>query len=239
MLLGTIHHEDLQIDSADRKTETSSRFRIWKMELESFKNLIKVNTLFKGLTVEKFRQILSCPMWNIIVETIDCTRSYEAGLETGLTFLKYAEEFREFFSREEHRKHLQTLYLFILHNLDKLDKWEEYIDVWEKIRANTDFSMTYSKDSRERHGKIIEPFILSEDDKTLYVHFLYPGHRKKIIERKLARKQAGKKLGNQFHARQEELTDGEIKHRFNRMVKKAQFIKKLEELIKRASRMTN
>jgi hypothetical protein len=120
-----------------------------------------------------------------------------------------------------------------------LDKWEEYLDAWEKIRADTDFSMTYSKGSRDRHGKIIEPFILSEDDKTLYVHFLYPGHRKKIIQRKLARKKAGKKLGNQFHARQDELTDGEIKHRFDCMVKKAQFIKEFEELIKRASRMTS
>jgi hypothetical protein len=208
------------------------------MELESLKSLIKGNAIFKRLTVEKFRQILSHPIWNIIVETIDCTRSYEAGLETGLTFLKYAEEFKEFFTREEHREHLQTLYLFILHNLDKLDRWEEYLDAWEKIRANTDFSMTYSKDSRDRHGEIIDHFILSEDDKTLYMHFLYPGHRKKIIQRKFARKQAGKKLGNQFHARQDELTDVEIKYRFDRMVN-AQFIKEFEELIKRANRMTN
>lgn len=209
------------------------------MELESFKSLIKVNALFKGLTVEKFRQILSYPMWNLIVETIDSTRSYEAGLETGVTLLKYAEEFKKLFSREEYREYLQTLYLFILHNLDKLDKWEEYLDVWERIRANTDFSITYSKDSRCRHGKTIEPYLLSEDDKTLYVHFLYPGHRKKIIERKLARKQAGKRLGNQLHARQDELTDEEIKDRFGRMVKKAQFIKELDELIKGESRMTS
>lgn len=198
------------------------------MEIEAVKNLIKINVLFKGLTVEKFRQFLSYPMWNIIVETINRTRSYEAGLETGLTLLRYAEEFKKCFSRETHRDHLQTLYLFVLHNLDKLDKWEEYLDVWEKIRANTDFSITYSKDSRDRHGEIIEPFVLSEDDKILYVHFLYTVfHRKKIIERKLARKQAGKNSGNQFHARQDELTDREIKHRFDCMVKKAQFISRM------------
>lgn len=210
------------------------------MELESFKSLIKTNALFKSLSVKKFRQILSYPMWNMIVETIDCTRSYEAGLETGVTFLKYAEEFKEFFSREEYLKHLWTLYLFILHNLDKLDRWEEYLDVWEKIRANTDFSITYSKDSRYRHGKTVETYILSEEDKSLYVHFLYiTHHRKKIVERKLARKQAGKKLGNQLHARQDELTDEEIKDRFDRMVKKAHFLKTFGDLIKRASRIAS
>lgn len=201
------------------------------MELESLKSLIKLNDSSKDFSVEKFRQILSYPMWNIIVETIDCTRSYEAGLEKGIELLKYAEDFKKYLSKEEHQKHLQTLYLFILRNLDKLDKWEEYLDAWEKIRENTNLSITYTKNSREKHKGVIESFILSEDDKTLNVHFLYPiFHRKQIIERKLARKQAGKRLGNQVHARQEELTNSEIEHRFNRMVKKAQLIKKVMNL---------
>lgn len=209
------------------------------MELELLGLPTKVNDLFKGLSADKLHQILSSPMWNIIVETIDYTRSYEAALETGVVFLKYAEDYRNCFSKEAHEQHLETLYLFILHNLDKLDRWEEYLDVWKKIHANTNFSITYTKDSRERHGAVIEPFILSEDDKTLYVHFLYPGHRKKIIEQKLERKKAGRKLGNQFHARQEQLTDEEIKRRFNHMAKKAQFVKKFQELTKRASMRNN
>ena len=81
----------------------------------------------------------------------------------------------------------------------------------------------------------IEKYIISETKGKYCVHFLYyQSNRKKLIERKLAKKRAGKKTGNLHHARQEDLVDEEIKRRYERMKEKAQYIKDLEILIKKA-----
>jgi lipoprotein NlpI len=99
--------------------------------------------------------------------------------------------------------------------LDKLDRWEEYLLVWDQLRANTSFALTYA---RRPHlaSQDIEPFILRDEGDLIYVHFLWhTAHRKSLIERKLAKLQAGKKLGNLLHSQQDELSDSEIRARWN------------------------
>lgn len=215
-----------------------------KKETRPAKTAFELNLLSNNLNIEKFRRILSHSIWNMLVETIDYTRSHELGIDKGLELLMYAEENQKCFGVEERQEHLEKLYLFILHELDKLDRWEEYLDAWDKIQTNTGFSITYSKrtkyeDANPQRGQFedMRPYILFEDRTNLYVHFLYSiSHRKKIVERKLGRKKAGKKVGNQFHAQQDDLSDEEINRRFDSMIKKAQWVKEFNLLLKRVER---
>ena len=118
----------------------------------------------------------------------------------------------------------------------------EYLDVWEKILSNTNLSYTLSYSSLKSEDQItieyydeIEKYIISKSKSKYCVHFLYyQSNRKKLIERKLTKKRAGKKTRNLLHARQEDLTDEELKRRFERMKQKAQYIKNFELLTKKA-----
>jgi len=212
------------------------------MKTQSIKSLAKIYDLKEKLDIEKFCKILSYPLVNLIRETIDYTRSYEAGLETWLNFLDFAEKNKQYLNKKERDEYFKTLYSCILHCLDCLDRWEEYLDVWEKIFSNTDLYYTLSYSPQKSNEQIntgyydeIEKYIISEAKGKYCVHFLYyQSNRKKLIEKKLAKKRAGKKIGNLLHARQEDLTDEERKRRYERMKVKAQYIKEFELLIKKA-----
>ena len=68
----------------------------------------------------------------------------------------------------------------------------------------------------------LTPFILGEQGGVMRVHFLYLTlHRKAVIERKLDRQRRGGKLGNLQHAPQDELSDAEIRKRFEAVVELA------------------
>ncbi len=95
---------------------------------------------------------MSYPMWNYLMQAVLRTRSYEEGLDGGLLLLSYTEQCRQSLPEREYRSNLIKLYRFILLMLDKLDRWEEYIAVWESIRANTTLEDTYVKSAREFHG---------------------------------------------------------------------------------------
>jgi len=161
----------------------------------------------RRLTLQRFREVLSYPSWNYVRQSVISTRSYQAGLDAALMLLRAADTYKPMLPGKEHGRYMQDLFHFILTCLDKLHRWDEYLETWEKIRRNTTYSMTYTSTSRQVHGARIEPFILSEDARTLYVHFLYFGsHRKSLIERKLERRRSGRKVGNLLHARPDELT---------------------------------
>lgn len=167
-----------------------------------------------ALDLDTLRSILRYPTWGFVVQAICRTRSYQAGLEGGLLLLRHLESDRDQLSKEEFERCWQTLASHHLNMLDKLDRWEEYLETWDNIRSNASMAVTYAKDARESHGGRIDPYVLHEDARTLYVHFLYLGsHRRAVIERKLARKRAGGKLGNLYHAPRSELTDDEIRNR--------------------------
>jgi len=212
------------------------------MDTQSTRGFGEIRNLAKHLPIEKFREILSYPIFSLIRETIDYTRSYEVGLESWLRLLEFAENNQKSFGKKEQDQYLEKLYLSILHTLDCLDRWEEYFDLWEKIFANTNISHTFfSPKSKEEinvgYYEDIEKYLIFEEKGEYCVHFLYyQSNRKKMIERKLAKKRQGGKIGNLLHARQEDLTHEEIKIRYERMVKKAQYVNHFESLIRKASR---
>jgi len=124
-------------------------------------------------------------------------------------------------SGQEYEHNLVSLYHFLLNLLDRMDRWGEYLSLWENLRKNTQFFNSYAKDSLETHGKDMEPFILADDGGTVRVHFLYGIlHRRQVIQRKYARLLSGKSVVR--HARQEELSRNEIHQRLENV--KARFM---------------
>ncbi|MBU1100741.1 MAG: hypothetical protein KKA84_10095 [Bacteroidetes bacterium] len=142
------------------------------------------------------------------------TRNYEKGLFAILYLIDKLEIYKYKLTNEEYEKFGKSLYLFLLHLLDKADRWADYLQVWERLKNESTFHLNYIKSARFSHSKEIEEFILEETDYYLHVHFLYgTNHRKKIIERKVLKKSEGKKLGNMYHATIEELSISEVEER--------------------------
>lgn len=124
------------------------------------------------------------------------------------------EIYKSKLTSEEYDKFGSSLYLFFLHLLDRADRWEDYLQVWDQLRNTTRFYNKYIKSAKYSHSSEIQQFILDETDNSLHVHFLYGTiHRKKILEKKVFKKKEGKKLKNLYHSTIDELTEDEIKDR--------------------------
>jgi len=189
------------------------------------------------LDLNRYRKIMSDPMWGLFFEVVHATRAYEKGLELARRLLSFQEHNLDKLSQGERDHNLKRLYRFILRMQDRLDRWEEYIVTWETIRANTSLTDTYSKGIREFAGSTLESFVLSEDGGRLHVHFLWSNlERKQTIERKLERKRSGRKTGNLFHRQGSELTEAEIQRRLDFVVVKIRYVEKTRGLIDLARR---
>ncbi len=183
------------------------------------------------LDLPRYRTLMGYPCWNYFRATISGTRAYESGLEACLRLLTFAENHRDSLTKEEYEGHLQRLYLGILDMLDKLDRWEEYALVWDNLRSNT---VLVLPQPRRPPSFGMEPFTLRDEGNLIYVHFLWhTAHRRCLIERKLAKLRAGKKLGNLLHSQQEELSDFEIRARWERVKQRMIYAEKVNDLIAR------
>lgn len=172
-------------------------------------NLPKVN-------LDKFKELFKYPNWNYIHQFIVTTRNYENGLIAILYLIDKLEVYKSKLTSDEYDNFGASLYLFLLHLLDKADRWEDYLQVWEQLRKKTNFYNKYIKSAGFSHSSEIHQFIMEEKSHCIYVHFLYlTNHRKKIIEKKVIKKREGKNLGNLFHSTIEELTESEIKERID------------------------
>ena len=178
--------------------------------------------LIRRPNLEKYRQILSYPTWSFLRQVIVETRSYEEGLEGALVLLDYTEENSHRLGKKEYETNLSQLYFLILEMLDKQDRWEDYLHAWNQIRENTGFLLTYDRKALEFHSPRIEPFIVRKGTEHVFVHFLWvTSPREELIERKVARKRAGKKLGNLMHAHPQQLFESERKRRLDRILEQA------------------
>jgi len=180
------------------------------------RNQLIPHRLPEKLDAEKYRRLLSYPGWNYFTQSIKATRAFENGLDACLVLLRYTEDIREGLSVKEYERNLQTLYTFLLIVLDHLDRWDDYLSLWENLRKNTNFSATYAKEGLQLHGNRIQPFILGEDGEYILVHFLYGmSDRKELIKRKQALQRSGKKARK--HTRQEELSNKQIEQRLQKV----------------------
>lgn len=158
----------------------------------------------------KYCVLFSHPAWNRALSILYAARSYEAGLEGAWTLATLTERFKADLDPLQYERNLIRIALLELTCLDRLDRLAEYLEAWARWRDRP-LRLLYTL-SRRRDPRI-RPFLIQESatDTALFVHFLYLTRaRKKSIERK---------IGTNFrrHARQEDLTDGELKLRLSRM----------------------
>ena len=182
----------------------------------SFLQRVPVVSLTERLPLNSYRAIMSFPTFGYVCQAVNRTRNYDAGLDASMLLLRLSEDYKKELTAHEYEQNLLFLYKFFLEMLDRLDRWEEYLDCWKQIRNNTTIVGTYHLDqeSRRFHGDAIKPFIVEDRGTVTKVHFLYgTHHRKEIIERKLERKWAGKSVKHLMHHPQSELTDEEIDER--------------------------
>jgi hypothetical protein len=155
---------------------------------------------------------LDYPVWNYITQTFDYTRAYDQALLFSTNLLKELERQKEKIPPKEYNRHLCHIYGFLLKNLDKLDRWEDYLELWDKILLNIKAGTKYVKEKRHQEG--IEAYIMQEEHEYIYVHFLWSQkHRKEVIERKIAKKKSGRRFSNVLHERQNDLTAEEVRER--------------------------
>lgn len=148
------------------------------------------------------------------------TRAYHCGLEAGLRLLRFADIHQRALAPREVEAHVITLGLFILEMLDRDDQWEAYLATWESVRSHTDYALTYRPEARQQYGTQLTPYLLEEDARGLRVHFLWlTRYRKAVIERKVQRRRRGRKLGNLWHATQDQLSEDELRARLGWVVR--------------------
>lgn len=168
------------------------------------------------INLEKFRNLFKHPNWNYLHQFIVTTRNYDNGVIAIQYLIDKLETYKHKLKSSEYEKYGVSLYSFLLTLLDKADRWEDYLYVWEQLRNTKKFYIKYVKSVIYSHSPEIRQFILDETENSLHIHFLYgTNYRKKIIEKKVLKKNEGKKLGNLYHSTIEELTETEIKERID------------------------
>lgn len=177
--------------------------------------------LKSNLDLATYQAIFHFIMWNRIRQGIVATRAYEAGIDTAFMLLRFTEQHLDSLTPKEQNDNRVLLYGLILDCLDKLDRWEEYLDAWEQLRKNTSLETSaYAKDA-VHNGSLTErsrPFILRETGKYVFFHFLRNHcRRKEMIERKLDRKRSGKKVGNLLHASLADLSEADVAERMRQL----------------------
>lgn len=99
--------------------------------------------------------------------------------------------------------------------LDKLDHWDDYLKLYERVRTEKDYRLRYISGTHTDEAYF--NYLLSSDGHFDEVHFLYKQHhRYRLIQQKLARWRRGRKVGNLRHKPRNELTDEQIEERWQR-----------------------
>jgi len=103
--------------------------------------------LEENLSLYRYKEYMSHPLWSFIQQMITSTRSYHDGLEAGFFLLKYTEQHRKQLSKEGFEENVIQLTYFILKMLDKLDMWEEYLYTWDTFMQTRFRPSIYSLDA--------------------------------------------------------------------------------------------
>lgn len=150
--------------------------------------------------------------------------------ELGLAFVARTRElliiYRSELSFSEYDEIEMMTYFDELAFLDRLNRWHEYLCLFEEMFAN---KRTPAFLSRYSHVGIGDPwasdeerfgrYLLQNSADELVVHSLYLCEdRRKIIERKLIRKETGKSVEHLKRHQREQLPEGEWERRFVELI---------------------
>lgn len=169
----------------------------------------------RWITYEQFRELLSYPTWNYFLQFVRMTRAYDEALGAGIHLLNLNEQYKNRLTQKEYDDHTQILYHLCLDMLDKLDRWDDYLFAFDHIWKERRFIFRCHKKSlNEEFGDLLAKGVVSETEHYIYVHEFYLHIlRKEVIERKILRREQGRKLGNMYHHRREDLSPEEVAYR--------------------------
>src|SRR5258708_23084019 len=75
----------------------------------------------------EYQVLLAHPGWTFFLQFIQRTREYDRGLEIGFNLLELTETYKRRMTVDIHTKCLGNIYPLILRMLDKMDRWEQFI----------------------------------------------------------------------------------------------------------------
>jgi len=177
---------------------------------------------------ESYRVTMDDATWKALWRDIEATQAYEDGLEAGFRLLQATQRHRGQLGPRGYQANQILLYRSILAMLDKADRWDAYLAVWEAIRAHTNHCFPVRGDTLTVNDPRLESFVRRPDGgfgvpplpygavppKTIAVHFLYHQLRRKtLIERRLTQERAGKLVSERRPLGQDALTAEAIQAR--------------------------
>jgi hypothetical protein len=155
---------------------------------------------------ERYSVTMAAATWKALWADIEATQEYDDGLEAALRLLQATQVHRPRLGTRGVEANEILLYRSVLAMLDKADRWDTYLAVWETIWAQTRLCLLVSQDTLAGGATRYTPFVRRSDGgfgaappvygvappKTVALHFLYAQWRRKAaIERKLGQKNAG------------------------------------------------
>jgi hypothetical protein len=181
---------------------------------------------------ENYSVTMDDSTWKALWRDIEATQAYEDGLEAGLRLLQATQQHRVRLGPQGYRSNQILLYRSILAMLDKADRWDAYLAVWETIWAQTSECLPVRGDALLGGDLQLARFVRRADGgfgapplpygapfpKTIAVHFLFPQLRRKtLIERKLVQEREGKRISKRRPLERDALTAEEIQARLARI----------------------
>jgi hypothetical protein len=185
--------------------------------------------LIKTPTIEKYRKIMGGRYWNYTQRTILYLREYDAGLQGVAYLLHLTDRYKNGLTEKEIKTNRFKLWSFYLNLLDKLDRWEEYIETVEKFKQDPE-----GKEFLSEAVPVLTPegrkAYIAASDRAAWYHAVYAIRKKgdpsaqtwivshiverqRIIQKRIDRQKDAKSVKHLMHKRPDEITDEEYRRR--------------------------
>lgn len=152
-----------------------------------------IKELIKIPSIEKYKKIMGYPFWNYSINSIFYLKEFEVGLQGAHFLFDLTEHYKDQLTEKEYKRNRYLLWYFYLNLLDKLDRWEEFIETFDKLK---------------NMPEIVHPH--QNDHITTDLHWK---KRLGIIQRKIDRQKEGKSVKHLRHKQLDEITDEEYQRR--------------------------
>lgn len=171
---------------------------------------------------EVLRALMWYETWNIVIEFFIYLRNFERGFEFISRCRQLMSLYKEDITAREYKSwdfKLTGLHLVLL---DRLNRWEDYLKTYECEYERLMKIPFYSSDP-QNHGALMvikkglpQPVEVRDTDFEIYCASV---DRYWVIMRKLGRKKAGKSIEHLKCHPQSKLSEEELKHRFNYLIR--------------------
>ncbi len=107
------------------------------MTIAERRNLLSCFGGTSPLDLASYRAVMAKPTRHYLLHAVVATRSYKEGLDIAVLLLRFTEANRAKLSQDEYQTYFIFLNYFLLEMLDRMDRWEEYLEVWNRLLRDT------------------------------------------------------------------------------------------------------